>query len=166
MRLGQRRHTGRITLEAADAEQRADLLLDFAWPLVVIAFVVGVGLKVGLTQLPELAGIPLALATAALGILVVRSRTRRVAAGVDGTTLIVRNLLWSYRVSLPSVTTVISRRSWFGGIYATCLGVRTSTRKSRLRAIPVHAVAAGRAPADLQALIEGFAGNDAGPFAH
>ena len=159
-----KRHMGRITLDEADAEQRADLLLDFAWPVIVIAFVVGVGLKVGLTELPELAGIPLALATAVLGIVAVRSRTRRVAVGVDGTTLVVRNLLWSYRVSLPSVTTVISRRSWFGVIYATCPGVRTTTRTRRLRAIPVHAVPAGRPPVDLQAFIESVSGQDAGAW--
>ena len=55
-------------------------------------------------------------------------RVAGVSVLLDGDQLHVRTVFRSYRHPNASVTRVVSRRAWFGSVYASCLAVHTSAR--------------------------------------
>jgi hypothetical protein len=130
------RHSAPLRLEGPDAGQRKELIVDFVYPVVMTAFIAAFPLDQWLTEVQTLA----AAGSAALAALVfLWLRVGRVHAELVGDVLVLRNVLWSYRVPLDAIRAVVSRRAWFGGIYSSCFGVRTDRGLGRLRSVAIHA---------------------------
>jgi hypothetical protein len=121
-------------------------MLDFALPI-------GLGLVAVLVPLSEVAGwlFPASLAVVMpVSALVLWNRIRRTRVAIDGGDVIVVNVLRSYRIPGTAITKVVTRRAWFGGLYAECYGVRVTGRGRYLsiRSIPLHALSGGETSTD------------------
>ena len=128
MRQSRRRyrsqHGAPLRFGRADLDQQTVLFIDFA-PLLVIPVLPVAAPLIGVSVLAYFVVTGLAVAAVLLWL---RRRTATVAVTMDCEVLRIQNVFRSYRIPIASVTKVVNRRSWVGGIYAYCFGIRTGQR--------------------------------------
>lgn len=66
-------------------------------------------------------------------------RISRVNVALADGEIRIDNVFRSWTVPVSGVRAVVTRRSWIGGIYADCFGIRLMP-KWALRSIPIHAL--------------------------
>jgi hypothetical protein len=148
------RHGAPLRFGRADPGQQNELFVDFALAVgLAVVVVMGPLLQVSLLAYIVVTGLGVAVV-----LLWLRYRTATVAVTMDDEALNVRNVFRSYRIPIASVTKIVSRQSWIGGMYAFCFGVRTCRRLDALpgRSVPLHALTgADRQEDQLRALLPG-----------
>lgn len=97
-------------------------MIDFAYPVGLVAFIAAFPLDHWLTETQTLTAAA-GIAVAALSVLWVRVRSVQVEL-VDEV-VVTRNVFRTHRIPTSTIRAVDSRHCWFRGIYAFCFGVRT-----------------------------------------
>ncbi len=132
------RHGAPLRLGQGAPDQQHALFIDFA-PAAAFPVIVAATPLISVSLPAYFAAVGLA-ATCVLRWL--KRRTTRVEVVLVAGELQVRNVFRAYRIPMASVTAVVGRRSWVGGMYAFCFGVRTRGRFDALpgRSVPLHAL--------------------------
>jgi hypothetical protein len=136
-----------VVLGDAPAGQRRALLLDLGHP---VAFAVIV-LALPLARESGLAYLVLLLVLIPGALLLLNRRLAELSVELVDNTVVITNAFRTYRVPVESIARVVVRRSWFGGIYCYCFGLRLRSINLRVpqsivyRSVALHAVSGGDA---------------------
>lgn len=143
------RHRSPLALGPAPRGQHKNLALDFGMPVALLTAIPSAAIadRSGL-RFWSMFGAMVVLAS----IILWRRITKISVQVADGKIRIV-NVLWSWTLAPSQVSSVVTRRAWFGGIYADCFGLRLKGPWA-VRSIPAHALSGSdEQTAELAALL-------------
>ena len=83
----------------------------------------------------------------ALAGVILWRRITGISIHLAGDEIRVANVLWSWTLAPSQVRSVVTRRAWFGGIYADCFGLRLNGWWA-VRSIPLHSLSGSDEQAD------------------
>ena len=144
------KHSAPLRLGTPGPGQRNDLMLDFGVPVALGSCVAAFTVNLWVSEAYTLVA---AVTAALLALSVLWHRLGAVRVELVGDAFVVRNVLWSYRIPVDSISAVVVRRSWVGGVYAYCFGLKTHHGLHRFRSAALHAVTGeGRQRRELEEL--------------